>query len=195
MAANFHKVHKRLARVALCFLCFFVVASFLTTLLPIANASLNSSTMPCCVGKAGHCDSGITPKRVPPPTSEPMCGLKSATMDDDGITIVAEPSLTQSPLSHSRHAETSLAESLAESDSSRPAAESDSLSQPCRMDCGACLSSSSRQQKRDRVLVQNSALRNSSPLKAGRVEYLSAPFSSNDRWDEINPRGPPANLV
>ena len=183
MAAKFHKVHKRLARVALCFLCLFVAASFLTTLLPIANASLNN-TMACCVGKAGHCDSGITPKRVPPPTSEPMCGLKSATMENDGITIVAEPLRTQSPHSHSRHG-SSL------TDSSRPAAESDSLSQPCRMDCGACLAGLNRQQKRDRALVQTSVFRHFLLTTAGRFEYQPVPFSSNERWDEASPRGPP----
>src|SRR4051794_17276648 len=115
--------HKQLSRAVLCFLCFFVALSFIAPLLPIVNAS--SDTMPCCAGKAGHCDSGIAPKRVSPPTSEPMCGLKEATMEDDGITIVAEPVHTQH--SHSRNAETS---------SSRPAAESASVSQPCHMDCG-----------------------------------------------------------
>lgn len=188
MATKFHKMHRRLTRVALCLLCFFVATSFITTLLPLANASLiDSSTMPCCAGKAGHCDSGVTPKRVPPPTSEPMCGLKSATMEDDGITVVAEPLQTQSPHSHTP--------SLAESDSSRPAAESDSLSQPCRMDCGACLASLNRQQKRERALVQANALRDSSTTTTGRFEYLSLPFSSNQYWDETSPRGPPAYLL
>jgi hypothetical protein len=193
MATKIHKTHKRLARAALCFLCLFVAASFLTTLLPIANASLtSSSTMPCCAGKADHCDSGITPKQVPPPTSEPMCGLKPATMEDDGITIVAEPSFAKSPFSHSRHAETSLAESLAESDSSRLAVESDSLSQPCRMDCGACLTSLNRQQKRERALVQTSAFRSSSVNTTGRFEYLSLRSSSNKYWEQASPRGPPS---
>src|SRR4030095_6795729 len=115
----------------LCLLCLFVALSFVAPLAPIASAS-SDSTMPCCKGKAGHCDSGIAPKRVLPPPAEPMCVLKEATMEDDGITIVAEPSQTQSQHSHSRTTETN---------SSQPAAESASLSQPCRMDCGACLAS------------------------------------------------------
>ena len=101
MAAKKFIKHKQLSRAALCLLCFFMSLSFVAPLLPIANAS--SDTMACCVGKA-HCDSGIAPKQVPPPTSEPMCGLKGATMADDGITIVAEPVHTKSQHSHSRNA-------------------------------------------------------------------------------------------
>lgn len=171
---------KQLSRSMLCFLCFFVALSFVAPLLPIANAS--SNTMPCCAGKAGHCDSGITPKRVPPPTSEPMCGLKEATMENDGITIVAKPVHTQSQHSHSRNAETS---------SSQPAAESASISQPCHMDCGACAIASSRQQKRERGVVQPSAER-TQPLTL-LLQFESQPlfFSSNEDWDRISPRGPP----
>ena len=176
--------HKQLSRAALCLLCFFVALSFITPLLPIANAS--SDTMACCVGKA-HCESGIAPKQVPPPTSEPMCGLKGATMEDDGITIVAQPSQAESHQhSHSRTAET---------DGSQPAAESASLSQPCRMDCGACLASSTRTQKRERVLAQAIALQLSAPTTADRSNYLSLPFSSNVDWKQTSPRGPPSDLL
>src|SRR5215211_156316 len=128
MATRNYKRHKPFLNGILCLLCLFVAFSFIAPLLPIASAS--SNTMPCCAGKAGHCDSGIAPKQVLPPTSEPMCGLKEATMEDDGITIVAQPSQTESPHSHSRTAETSA---------TQPVAESASLSQPCHMDCGACL--------------------------------------------------------
>ena len=169
---------KQLSRAALCFLCFFVALSFVAPLLPIANAS--SNTMPCCAGKA-HCDSGITPKRVSPPTSEPMCGLKEATMEDDGITIVAEPVHTQH--SHSHSAETS---------SSHPAAESASISQPCHMDCGACATASSRQQKRERGVVLSSAERTQSLTTLLQLESQPLFFSSNEDWDRISPRGPPA---
>src|SRR5689334_23870922 len=89
---------KQLYRAMLRFLCLFVALSFIAPILPIANAA--PDTMPCCAGKAGHCDSGIKPKRVPPPTSEPMCGLKGATMENDGITIVAEPIHTKAQPSH-----------------------------------------------------------------------------------------------
>ena len=178
MAAKKFIKHKQLSRAALCLLCFFVSLSFVAPLLPIANAS--SDTMACCAGKA-HCDSGIAPKRVPPPTSEPMCGLKGATMADDGITIVAEPVHTKSHHSHSR-AETS----------SSPAADSASLSQPCHMDCGACATGASRQQKRERGVVPPSAERTASLLLLLQFESQPSPFSSNENWKQTSPRGPPA---
>ena len=181
MATRNHKRHKSFYNGILCLLCFLVAFSFIAPLLSIASAS--SNTMPCCAGKAGHCDSGIAPKQVLPPTSEPMCGLKEATMEDDGITIVAQPSQTETPHSHSRN-----------SSSSGPAAESASLSRPCRMDCGACLAST-RTQKRERALVQTLALRSSSPVTPGRFNYLSLPFSSNEDWRQTSPRGPPTDLL
>ena len=165
---------KQLSRAALCFLCFFVALSFVAPLLPVANAS---SDMPCCAGKA-HCDSGITPKRVSPPTSEPMCGLKEATMEDDGITIVAEPVHTQHSLSRN-------------ASSSGPAAESASLSQPCHMDCGTCATASSRQQKRERGVVLSSADRTQPLTTLLQFESQPLSFSSNEDWDRISPRGPP----
>jgi len=180
MAAKKFIKHKLLSRVALCLLCLFVGLSFVTPLLPIANAS--ADTMPCCAGKGGHCDSGIAPQRVPPPTSEPMCGLKGATMADDGITIVAEPVHTKSQHSHSRSAETS---------SSSPAADSAAISQPCHMDCGACATGSSRQQKRERGVVQPSAQRIASPASLLQFESQAISFSSNEDWERISPRGPP----
>lgn len=171
---NFIK-HKQLSRAVLCFLCLFVALSFVAPLLPIANAS--AETMPCCAGKAGHCDSGIAPKRVLPPTSEPMCGLKDATMDDDGITIVAEPVLTnQHSHSHS---------------SSGPAAESASISKPCHMDCGACATAASRQQKRERGVVLSSTERTQSLRLSSDFESQPLFFSSNEDWEQTRPRGPP----
>src|SRR5215217_7008148 len=73
-----------------------VALSFLTTLVPIAGASAGkSNAMPCCVGKAaGHCDSGLVAKSPQP--KEPMCGLHTDVGEDDGITIVAEPTHTES---------------------------------------------------------------------------------------------------
>ena len=167
--------HKQLSRAVLCFLCLFVALSFVAPLLPIANAS--ADTMPCCAGKAGHCDSGIAPKRVLPPTSEPMCGLKDATMDDDGITIVAEPVHTTQH-SHSRS-------------SSGPAAESASISKPCHMDCGACATAASRQQKRERGVVLSSAERTQSLTLFSHFQSQPLFFSSNEDWEQTSPRGPP----
>jgi len=149
--------------------------------------------MPCCAGKAGHCDSGITPKRVPPPTSEPMCGLKGATMEDDGITIVAQPVHTQAPHSHSRNAETSS--SGGETDSSHRAADSTSLSQPCRMDCGACLAGSTRLQKRERALILSIAARSLPLSTSQKYETLALHVSSRADWEQASPRGPPSELL
>jgi hypothetical protein len=185
MATRNYKRHRPFFNGIWCLLCLFVALSFIAPLLTIASASSNS-TMPCCAGKAGHCDSGIAPKQVLPPTSEPMCGLKEATMEDDGITIVAKPSPTESHHSHSRKAETS---------SSGPAAESASLTQPCRMSCSACLAGSTRTQKRERALVQTIALRSSSTATPDRFNYLSLLFSSDDDWRQTSPRGPPADLL
>src|SRR3954452_11063472 len=82
-----HIRHRILSVGVLFFLCLFVAAEPFR----IANAALDKAEMPCCAGKAGHCDSGIAAKKVPPPKSEPMCGLHGAEMENDGITIVAEP--------------------------------------------------------------------------------------------------------
>jgi hypothetical protein len=162
-----------------------IALSFIATVLPIAVASANNANaMSCCVGKAGHCHSGI-PAQPPAPKLEPMCGRDSADLEDDEITIVAEPSTNESQHSHSQ---------TVESNSSHPAAKSASLSQPCKMDCGACTSAASRQQKRERVIA-HARLRHAS--QSGRISYTensSHSFSSNEEWSRINPRGPPAGL-
>ena len=158
-----HKKHKHLSQGIL---CFFVALSFFATLLPIASAS--SDTMPCCVGKeAGHCDSGIFAKEVPPP-SEPMCGL-------DNITVVAAPSHKEKEFETTSHA-----------------AESTSVSKPCQMECGACAASSTRQQKREKAIAQTGTRRALSTAAVSRLQNPSLAFTSNENWSRINPRGPPA---
>src|SRR6185369_1583687 len=102
-------------KVARPFVAITIALSFIATLIPVASASLTKSrTMACCVGKAGHCDSGITAKKVRIPKSEPMCGLHGAEMEDDGLTIVAPPVIK------SQHSPSHTAETT----SSQPAAES-----------------------------------------------------------------------
>jgi hypothetical protein len=132
-------------------------------------------------------------KRIPPPPSEPMCGLKGATVQDDGITIVADPIETEAPHSHSHHGETSS--SSAETYSNGAAAESASLSKPCRMDCGACLTGLSGQNKRDRILVPTFALHSSTQTSSARFEFQSLRLSSNDDWKQTSPRGPPSHRL
>ena len=178
MATRKHKRHKQFGTG---FLCFLVALSFFTTLVPIAGASADTNAMPCCVGKAaGHCDSGIAAKKPPQP-EEPMCGLHNDSEEDDGITIVAEPTHTES---HKASAPSS----------SQPAAESASLSQPCRMDCGACLSSSIRQQKRERGLVLATTSQTPSTSTFSSFENSPLLFSSNEDWEQTSPRGPPPAL-
>lgn len=163
-----------------------IALSFIATLIPVASAALTkSSTMACCVGKAGHCDSGLAAKKAPPPKSEPMCGLHGAEMEEDGITIVAEPSHAESQHSHSQ---------VAETNSSQPSAESTSLSQPCHMNCASCAIGATRQHKRERNTLQPTTYQNASSTTVSFDEDQPLLFSSNDEWEHVIPRGPPLSL-
>jgi hypothetical protein len=176
-----HTKHKFLSLGVLWFVCLFVAAEPVR----IAYASLDkASTMPCCVGKAvGHCESGIAAKKVPPPPeSEPMCGLHGAELENDGITIVAQP-VAESPHVHDQ---------AAESSSSEPAAESASLGQPCHMECASCAASATRQQKRERSFVLSNSYQATSLTTSSKYEDTSFLFSSTDNWPQTVPRGPPA---
>jgi hypothetical protein len=173
------------------FVAITIALSFIATLVPVASASLTkSNAMACCVGKtAGHCDSGIAAKKVPLPKSEPMCGLHGAELEEDGITIVAkvDPKLSQTE-SHHSHSQT------AETNSSQPAAESASLSQPCHMDCASCAAGATRQQKRERNTVQPTTYQNASLTTPSFDERQPLLFSSNADWEHVIPRGPPASF-
>jgi hypothetical protein len=183
MATKRHIRPEKIYKGVLRFLCLFVALSFLTALVPIVSASIDkSSTMPCCAGKAaGHCDSGIAPKPIPRRFAEPMCGLDNSESANDANTIVAEPTKPESHHSHSQTAETTS-----------HAAESLSLSHPCPMDCGACTASSQRQQRRERGILQPIAYHIPSLNIDSNYENQPISFSSNEDWDQINPRGPPA---
>lgn len=177
-AARAREIASRLIAIAL-------ALSFFAMLAPISSASSEQSAMACCVGKtAGHCDSGISQKKVPLPKSEPMCGLDTAT-EDDGITIVAEPAHNNSHHSLSQKAESS---------SFSAAAESVSVTQPCEMDCGACATASSRQHKREKTLLQTKVRHVPALAIVSRFENLTSFFSSNEDWSRISPRGPPTSL-
>ena len=174
-----HKRNRALSAGVLFFLCLFVAAEPFR----IANAALDkANTMACCAGKAGHCESGIAAKKVQPPKSEPMCGLQGAKMENDGITIVAEP-VVESSHSHSHAAETN---------SSSPRAESKSLGQPCHMDCASCAASTTQQQKRERTLVPATRQQTSSVTTQSHYEEQALLFSSNENWKQASPRGPPS---
>ena len=173
MVTKKHTRRRILSIGVLLFLCLFVAAEPFR----IANASLTTNTMPCCVGKA-HCDSGIAAKKVRPPTSEPMCGLHGAEIENDGITIVAE-----SPHSHSQAAETN---------SSSPHAESKALGQPCRMDCASCAASATRQQKREGSIVQPNRQQNSPATTKSFYDEPALLLSSDGNREQASPRGPPS---
>lgn len=186
--ARYKQIVRLRRRVARPLIALTTALSFLAIIVPVASASL-TSTMACCVGKAGHCDSGLGAKKVPPPKSEPMCGLHGAEMEDDGITIVAqpvaEPSHSESHHSHSQTAETN---------SSHPAAESASLSQPCHMDCASCAAIATRQQKRERNSFQTITLQDASLTRTSFDEEQPLLFSSTGNWEHVIPRGPPSAL-
>ena len=162
--------------------------SFFAILVPISSASSDKAAMACCVGKAaGHCDSGIPALEPPPPPTEPMCGLDNTEVENDDITIVAEPSHNESQHSLSQTAETA--------ESTSHAAESTSVSKPCQMECGACTASASRQQRRERGIQQPATNHNSSLVTHSRFEYQPFSFLSNQDWEQTSPRGPPARLL
>jgi hypothetical protein len=187
MATMKHKMHKRFLNGILCFL---VSLSFFAILVPISSASSDkANAMACCVGKvAGHCDSGIPAIKNPPPPPEPMCGLDNSKLENDDITIVAEPTRNES-----HHSLGQIAETTAESTSH--AAESTSVSKPCQMDCGACAASASRQQRRERGIVQPATSHNPSLVTHSRFENQPSSFLSNGDWKQTSPRGPPADLL
>ena len=164
-----------------CILCLTVALSFLTAFLPIVVSAGNSNAMPCCAGKSGHCDSGIVAKKLPQP-QEPMCGLHVSGTENDGITIVGEPSQNKP-----HHA--------SQSSSTGPSVQSVSVSRPCPMECGVCTSSSIWQQKRERALTQSDSRDLSTLVTLSQQEYLPPLFSPMHEWSRIVPRGPPASSI
>ena len=153
------------------FLAVLILSSFAVTQLPIVNSLAEESSMPCCAGESSseHCDSGLTKPKPRPVITEPMCGLDPSSL------------LT---------AETTSLDTNAESNTSQVTAES--LSQPCRMDCGACVSGVSRQ-ARDKSLIHSRTTHTSPTTTAARYTSWAAFFSSNEKWTRSIPRGPPAS--
>ena len=162
-----------------------VALSFFAILVPISSASSDkANAMACCVGKAaGHCDSGIPAKKTLPPPPEPMCGLDNSEFENDDITIVAKPS------HHESH------HSLSQTESTSNAAESTSVSKPCQMECGACTASTSRQQRRERGILQPAAYHNPSLVTHSGFKNQPFYFLSYEDWEQTSPRGPPADLL
>jgi hypothetical protein len=153
-----------------------VAMSFVTILVPIAGASKDDAgVMACCIGmEAGHCDSGISAHKPPPPPPEPMCGLTSTSLDE--INPNGEP-----PAGKNEQADAE----------SGIVSKSPSVRKPCPMSCGACTTTASRLQKRQKDFIQAGTSRISRPEAALRFENLSPVFSSSERWTSISLRGPP----
>ena len=166
------------------FLAVVIISSFAVTLLPIVNSSAESS-MPCCAGKSSeHCDSGLGRPKPAPVVTEPMCGA-----DKPVVTKSHKPDLPKNPVS----AETTSRSVVAESNNSLASAES--ISQPCRMDCGACATVAARQLKRQKSAVQ-ARVAYAAPLASTTTFDTETPFVlSSEFWTRITPRGPPSELL
>ena len=159
------------------FLAVLILSSVAVTQLPIVNSFAEESSMPCCAGKsAEHCDSGLDKPKPRPVITEPMCGLDHSPLP--------QPSLVT--------AETTSQHANAESNASELTAES--VSQTCRMDCGACATAVSRN-ARDKSLVHSRTIQTSASTTAARYNSSTTLFSSNQKWTRIVPRGPPASSL
>jgi hypothetical protein len=66
------------------------------------------------------------------------------------------------------------------------------LSSPCHMDCGACFTAASRQQKRELSIVLSNTYATASITTSSKYEDELLLSSSSDNWPRSVPRGPPA---
>lgn len=168
------------------FLAVLILSSFVVTLLPIGNTSAES-TMPCCAGKsAEHCDSGLNAPKARPVITEPMCGLDWTPPPANSVAD------THSHKSTLLTAETTSPDADAGSNTSLATAES--ISDPCRMDCAACATITSRHQRHKSIVLARTV--DVAPLtSATRFESRTPLFLTSQFWTQINPRGPPSELL
>jgi hypothetical protein len=167
-------------------LVLFILSSFAVTQLPIAITSADSS-MPCCADRsAEHCDSGLMAPKHRPVITEEMCGLPAPveTKSHDHSLLKAETA--------SHHADAHNAD--AESNASQ-VTTAESISQPCRMDCAACATTTLRQQKRQKSFVTARTANAAPSLATLQVETRTLFFATDQFWTRINPRGPPSELL
>ena len=163
------------------FLAVFIISSFAVTLLPIVSSSAESS-MPCCAGKSSeHCDSGLGKPKPRPVVNEPMCGAEKSV-----VTKSHTPPLLT--------AETN-SRSVVVAESNNSLASAESISQPCRMDCGACATLAARQLKRQKSAVPARMAYAASSASTTSFDTETPFVLSREFWTRINPRGPPSELL
>ena len=168
-----HTKHKYISKGIL---CFFVALSFFSTLVPIAGASHEG--MPCCVGSvSGPLRFRHTSGNYPSTTAGTDVWSRQRHYRRRTFSQRIHDSL-------SRTAETTS-----------HAAESNSLSKPCQMECGTCAASSTRQQRRERGVLQPATYQNPSVTVHSRFQSQPLSFSSNEDWEQTSPRGLPADLL
>lgn len=162
------------------FLAVFIISSFAVTLLPIVSSA--ESSMPCCTGKSSeHCDSGLGKPKPRPVVNEPMCGAEKqvVTKSHNPPLLIAETN--------------SRSVVVAESNNSLASAES--ISQPCRMDCGACATLAARQLKRQKSAVPARLAYAAASASTTSFDTETPFVLSSEFWTRITPRGPPSELL
>jgi hypothetical protein len=145
-----------------------LIVSFILSVFPVAIVSAGMAN-DCCLGHgAGHCESAIL-KQARKPKPEPMCGLKSAAVDD-GITIVAPDASAQYPPDHPQVNRV--------------------VERSCRMDC--CTSAVTSTQKRKEQNAGKSQLDSQPEISSAKtVETVTTSVVTNHSCFKITPRGPP----
>lgn len=203
-AASFAKVVARVV-VAVC-----LALSLFASLVPL-RASADAGAMACCVGKAGHCNSGLAAKQraKPRPEPEPLCGLKPVAGADgeaiakntettyadevttetagDGIIVLA----TSSEVTNQRTPESQEATEASQPEAT-PSLHAASLTKPCPADCSAGTTGVVRQPRPREIALLAHGSRGSLPGQVNRqprspdIDHATSATLKCSR-----PRGPP----
>lgn len=163
-----------------------IALSFFTSLAPLAaSASAEPGVMACCVGKPGHCNSGLIKKRPSRPAPEPMCGLSRPSEKlsgieavDDGIVVVATSEEGSSETSSQGHATPALGASL---------------TRPCPVDCRVGASSWVREPKPRQHALGMNHVHGLRPQRQSYRRSLNAISVLTASLRRIRPRGPPGS--
>ena len=135
------------------------------TFTPVSSGR-SASSMSCCNGMAGHCESGMMSQKAPPP--EPMCGL-DADSAIHKITVVAEPS-----------------------NSSSNEAPTASFTAPCGTECCSQVWAGYKRPNRDlNYLIQRRTIQQNH-LEPLRRHPSSPDLFTSTSFNKSVPRGPPS---